>query len=96
MKKIVKNFLAGDSPIPKLNLKQTRFTCSTCGRFPNHRKRIQKFRETGGVNTENKLGKACFAHDAAYFDSKDLAKITISDKTFKLLEILNVMDIKED
>ena len=50
MKKIVKKFfLAGASPIPKLNLKQTRFTYSTCGPFPNHQKRIQKFRETGGV-----------------------------------------------
>ena len=50
MKKIVKKFfLAGDSSIPKLNLKQTRFTYSTYGPFPNHRKRVQKFRETGGV-----------------------------------------------
>ena len=31
----------------------------------------------------NKLGKACFAHDAAYSDSKDLVKITISDKILK-------------
>ena len=31
----------------------------------------------------NKLDKACFAHDAAYSDSKDLAKRTISDKIFK-------------
>ena len=27
--------------------------------------------------------KACFAHDAAYSDSKDLAKRTISDKILK-------------
>ena len=26
------------------------------------------------------LDKSCFAHDAAYSDSKDLAKRTISDK----------------
>ena len=26
------------------------------------------------------LDKACFADDAAYFDSKDLTQITISDK----------------
>ena len=32
---------------------------------------------------KSELDKACFTHDAAYFDSKDLAKITISD------EILN-------
>ena len=28
----------------------------------------------------NKLDKACFDHDVAYSDSKDLAKRTISDK----------------
>ena len=32
---------------------------------------------------EKKLDKACFAHDAAYADSKDLAKRTISNKVFK-------------
>ena len=31
----------------------------------------------------NKLDKACFAHDVAYSDSKNLAKRTISDKIFK-------------
>ena len=31
----------------------------------------------------NELGKACFAHDTAYSDSKDLAKRTISDKILK-------------
>ena len=27
----------------------------------------------------NELDKACFAHDTAYSDSKDLAKRTVSD-----------------
>ena len=31
----------------------------------------------------NELDKACFAHNAAYSDSKDLAKRTISDKILK-------------
>ena len=31
----------------------------------------------------NELDKACFVHDAAYSDSKDLAKGTISDKILK-------------
>ena len=31
----------------------------------------------------NELDKACFAHDAAYSDSKGLAKRTISDKILK-------------
>ena len=31
----------------------------------------------------NELDKACFTHDAAYSDSKDLTKRTIADKNFK-------------
>ena len=50
-----------------------------------HRERIHKFRETGNWKDlyRNELDKACFAHDAAYSDRKDLAKRTISDKIFK-------------
>ena len=39
------------------------------------------------------LGKACFAHNAACSDNKDLAKRTISNK---ILKEINMMDIKED
>ena len=47
--------------------------------------RIQKFRKTSILKYlhRNELDKACFAHDAAYSDSKDLAKRTISDKILK-------------
>ena len=31
----------------------------------------------------NELDKACFAHDAAYSDSKDLIKRTVANKTLK-------------
>ena len=31
---------------------------------------------------KNELHKACFAHDAAYSDSKDLAKRIFSDKAY--------------
>ena len=39
-------------------------------------------RETGNLKDlyRNELDKVSFAHDAAYSDSKDLAKRTISDK----------------
>ena len=39
--------------------------------------------ETGNLKPWHRnelLDKACFADDAAYFDSKDLTQITISDK----------------
>ena len=32
---------------------------------------------------QTELGKACFQHDAAYFDSQDLVKRTQSDKVLK-------------
>ena len=53
--------------------------------FPKNCERIQKFRKTSNLNHiyENELDKACFAQDAAYSDSKDLAKTTISDKILK-------------
>ena len=47
--------------------------------------RIQEFKETGNLKHlyRKKLAKDCFAHDTAYFDNKDLAKRTISDKILK-------------
>ena len=53
--------------------------------FTKHRENIQKSRETGNLKHlyGNELDKARFPHDAAYSDSKDLAKRTISDKILK-------------
>ena len=50
---------------------------------------------------KNELDKACFQHDMAYGDFKDLARRTASDKilrdkAFNIAKILNMMDIKED
>ena len=41
--------------------------------------------QTGDTNYiyKNELDKACFAHDAAYFDSKDLTKRTAADKVLR-------------
>ena len=77
--------MAGDKFIPELHLKQPEFTYSACGPFTKHRERIQKFREAGNLKDlyRNDLDKACFAHDAAYSNSKDLAKRTISDEILK-------------
>ena len=65
--------------MPELHLKQLE-------PFNKHRERIQIFRETGSLKNlcGNELDKACFAHDAAYSNSKDLAKKTISDKILKI------------
>ena len=68
-----------------MHLKQPGFTYSACRPFTKHRERIQKFRKAGNSKHlyRNELDKACFAHDAAYSDSKDLEKRTISDRILK-------------
>ena len=68
-----------------MNLRQPGFTYSACDPFTKHKQRIQKFMQTGDTNYiyRNELDKACFAHDAAYSDSKDSAKITQSDRALK-------------
>ena len=82
---INKLLLAGDKFMPELHLRQPQFTYSACGPFTKHEQRIQKFKETGDTNYiyKNELDKACFVHDAAYSDSKDLIKRTVADKTLK-------------
>ena len=69
----------------ELHLRQPRFAYRGCGPFTKYCERIQKFREAGNLKHvyRNELNKACFAHDAVYSDSKDLAKRTISDKVLK-------------
>ena len=86
MNKIINKFLlTADKFMPELHLKQPVFTYSACGPFPKHRGAIQNLRETGNLKHlyRNELDKACFTHDAAYSDCKDLAKRTISDKILK-------------
>ena len=63
-------------------LRQLGFTCNACGPFTKNKERIQKFRETGDSQYiyQNELDKACFQHDMAYGDFKDLTKRTTSDK----------------
>ena len=86
MNKIINKFLlTGGKFMQVLHLKQPVFIYSACGPFTKHRERIQKFRDTGNLKNlyRNEINKACSAHDAAYSDSKDLAKRTISDKMLR-------------
>ena len=86
MRKIVNKFLlAGDKFIPEWHLRQPGFTYSACRLFNKHHEKIQKFREQGDLNHiyKNLLNKPYFPHDAAYSDSEDLVKRTISDKILK-------------
>ena len=68
MNKTVSKFLlTGDTFIHDMHLRQSGFTDSACGPFTKHRKRIQKFRETGDLKHvhNNEFDKSCFAHDEA-------------------------------
>ena len=86
MNNLINTFLlVGDKFMPEIYLRQPQFTYSACGPFTRHEERIQKFKETGDTNYvfKNELDKACFVHDAAYSDSKDLTKRTIADTNLK-------------
>ena len=68
--------------MPGMHLKQPGFTYSVCGSFIKNKERIQKFKETGHTSYiyKNELDKACFQHDVAYGDFKDLKKRKASNK----------------
>ena len=86
MNKIVNKFLlAGDRFMPEIHLRQSQFVYSACGPFTKNKERIQKFKETGDTSDihKNELDKACFQHDMAYGDFKDLPKRTAVDKVLR-------------
>ena len=87
MNEIVNNFLlAGDKFTPEMHLKQPGFIYSACGPFTKNKEIIQKFKETGDPRYihHNELVKACFQHDMAYEDLKDLIRrIAASDKILR-------------
>ena len=68
--------------MPEMHLRQPGFTYSACGSFTKNKERIQKFKETGNSRYiyQNKIDKACFQHDMAYGDFKDLTRRTAFDK----------------
>ena len=86
MTEIVNKFsLAGDKFMPKIHLRQPRFTYSSCGLFTKNKERIQTFKETGDLQYtyQNELNKTCFQHDMVYGDFKDLTKRTSCDKILR-------------
>ena len=68
--------------MPELHLKEAGFAYSACGPFTKNKERIKKFKETGGSRHiyQYELDKACFQHDLAYTDFKDLTRRTAADK----------------
>ena len=99
MNGIVNNvLLAGDKFMPEMHLKQPRFTYSAFRPFSKNKERIQKFKETGDASYiyKNELDKACFQHDMAYEDFKDLAKRTCPDKILRYKAFKIASDQKYD
>ena len=64
--------------MPEIHLRQLGLTCSACGSFT-------KNKETGDSRYiyQNELDKACFQHDVAYGDFKDLNRRTFADKVLR-------------
>ena len=86
MNEIVNKFLlVGDTFVLEMHLKQPGFTYGACGPFTKTKERIQKFDKTGDTSYiyKNELDKACFQHDMAYRDFKDLKRRTFSDKVLR-------------
>ena len=68
-----------------MHLKQLGFTYIACGPFTKNKEQIQKFKETGDTSYiyKNEPDKACFQHDMAYGDFKDLKRRTASNKILR-------------
>ena len=92
MNEIIHKFLlAGDKFMAEMHLIQptaldkSGFLYSACETFAKNKQRIQKFKETGDSRYiyQNELDKACFQHDKASGDFKDLTRRTASDKILR-------------
>ena len=86
MNNVINKFsLAGDKFMPEMHLRQPRFVYSACGPFTRHKERIKKFKQTGDTRYiyRNELNKACFQHDSAYADHKDLINRTEADNALR-------------
>ena len=86
MNNIINKFLlAGDKCMAEMHLRQPQFVYSACGPFTRHKERIKKFKQTGDTRYiyRNDFDKACFQHDSAYANNKDLINRTKADKVLK-------------
>ena len=87
MNEIINKFLlVGDKFMPEMRLKMHNAEMhSAYGPFTKNKGRIQKFKKTGDTDFiyKNELDKACFLHDMAYGDFKDLTKRTAADKVLR-------------
>ena len=86
MNNIINTFLlAGDKFMPKMHLRKPQFVYSACGPFTRHKERIKELKGRGDTRYiyRSELDKACFQHDSAYADHKDLINRTDADKVLR-------------
>ena len=86
MNNVINTFLlVGDKYMPEMHLRQPRFVYSACGSFTRRKERIKEFKRTGDTRYiyRNELDTACFQHDSAYADHKDLINRTKADKVLR-------------
>ena len=86
MNNVINKFLlVGDIFMPEMHLRQPQFVYSACGPFTRHKERIKEFKRTGDTRYiyRNELDKACFQHESAYADHKDLINRTKADKVLR-------------
>ena len=86
MNNVINKFLlVGDKFMSEMHLRQFQFVYSACGPFTRHKERIKEFKRTGDTRYiyRNELDKACFQHDSAYADHKDLINRTEADKVLR-------------
>ena len=86
MNNVINKFLlAGDKFMPEMRLRQPQFVYSASGPFTRHKERIKEFKRTGDTHYiyRNELDKACFQHDSAYADHKDLINRAEADKVLR-------------
>ena len=71
--------------MPEMHLRLPGFTYSSCGPFTKNKEIIKKLKETGYSKYiyQDEVDKACFQHDMAYGDFKDLDRRTFADNVLR-------------
>ena len=79
-----KVLLAVDKFMPQIHLKQPGITYSTCGPFiKKQREEFKNLKKQEMQALFTKMNLACFQHDIAYGDFKDLTRTTASDNVLR-------------
>ena len=86
MNAIINKFILTEARfMPEMHLRQPGFTYSSCGPFTKNKERIKKNKETGDSRSvyQNELDKACFQHDMACRNFKNLNRRKVADKVVR-------------